>query len=118
VIKVIQNKHETQGKTYDLVGPDTYSNAELLELCMQTTYRTNRFVSDHYKLNQWAQEAIISPELVLTKDETIMMEEMNAIHDPLSRNLTIHDIGVSPDQLQKYSTEYLRHFRPAKFINQ
>ena len=101
---------ETEGRIYELGGPQVYSFRRLMEMTLAETRRRPRLVS----LPWWLatlQATILErlPKPPLTRDQVELLKKDNLVG---GESLGLKDLGVTPTALEVILPSYLARFRP------
>lgn len=104
-------KHsETQGKIYELGGPQIYSFKELFELILKTIQRKRLLLPIPYfvaKIIGFFCEFFPAP--ILTRDQVKMLENDIIAN---KEHLTCENLGISPRSIESILPQYLSHYKP------
>jgi NADH dehydrogenase len=94
----------SQGKTYELGGPRSYTYRELIELVLVQT-RKRRLLQPvpFFVWNFLAAIASVLPAPPLTRDQVTLMKSDNVAAE---NALTLKDLGVSATALEKILPKY------------
>ena len=108
----ILKRPETQGRVYELGGPQVYSFRALLELMMNETGRHRRFFNMSWKfakMHAAMHEMLPLPRPLLTRDQVELLRSDNVIHDPQTKKL--RDLGITPTAVEMILPTYMDRFR-------
>jgi len=99
----------TEGKTYELGGPNVYSFKELLVLILKETRRTRSMMSVPW----WAariQGTILGmfPKPLLTRDQVVLLQADNVVSADAN---TLADLGIEPTPVEIVLPTYLDKYR-------
>jgi NADH dehydrogenase len=100
----------TQGKTYELGGPNTYSFKVLMQFLLGQIGRRRLLVPVPFPLAM-IQGAVLGilPKPLLTMDQVRSLKTDNVV-SPVA--LTLADLGIVPDSIEAITPSYLWRFRP------
>ena len=99
----------TQGKTYELGGPKTYSFKALMELMLATIGRRRLLVPVPFGIAE-IQGAVLQllPVPPLTRDQVALLKRDNVVAEGA---LTLADLGIEPTTLEVILPAYMERFR-------
>ena len=103
------NDETTQGKTYELGGPEVLSFKQILELVLKETHRKRLLVPLPFGIAKM-KGAILGmlPKPLLTLDQVRMLESDNVVAEGA---LTLRDLGIAPTAAEAIIPSYLWRFR-------
>lgn len=97
-------KPKSQGKTYELGGPRSYTYRELIELVLaQARKRRSLLPVPFFVWDFLAAIASVLPDPPLTHDQVTLMKRDNVVSE---NALTLKDLGVSATALEKILPKY------------
>ena len=100
---------KTNGKTYELGGPQIYSFCELMELILQHTCRWRPLIPIPFGIAS-AMGFFMGflPKPILTLDQVRQLAIDNVVNDA---SLTLGDLGISPRAAEVILPEMLEFYR-------
>jgi NADH dehydrogenase len=102
-------KAETNGKTYELGGPQIYSFCELMELILRHTRRWRPLIPIPFGIASAMGFFMgILPKPILTLDQVRQLAIDNVVNDA---SLTFGDLGISPRAAEVILPEMLEFYR-------
>jgi NADH dehydrogenase len=111
IVRILQSS-ETQGRVYELGGPQIYTFRALLELMMKETGRHRRFFNMSWsfaKAHAGMHEMLPLPRPLITRDQVDLLRTDNVIRDERSKKL--RDLGITPTAVEMILPTYLARFR-------
>lgn len=101
---------DTQGKVYELGGPQVWTFREILAFILKNTRRDRRLVDIPMGLARF-QASVMQhlPGKPLTPDQLLMLEQDNIV-SPGAAGLT--DLGITPTPVELVVPTYLSRFQP------
>ena len=108
-------RSDTQGRTYELGGPGTYTMREIMKLVITYTGRRRALVPVPFPI-AWLKAGVLEllPNPPLTRDQLEMLKSDN-VADPDLPGLA--DLGVEPTACEVVLPTYLDRFRPGGRYN-
>ncbi|HPI62765.1 MAG TPA: complex I NDUFA9 subunit family protein [Alphaproteobacteria bacterium] len=104
----------TQGKTYELGGPNIYEFHQLLRYVLQVTHRQRwllRIPSMLAKIVAWPAEFLPNPPL--TRDQVRLLKYDNVVQ---AQALSFKDLGMQPAALELVAPEYLQLYMSQRYL--
>ncbi len=104
------NAPATDGRTYELGGPRTYSFKDLMALMLAEIHRRRLLIPLPFALAS-LQALILEllPVPPLTRDQVALLKRDNVVG---AGALTLRDLGIAPTALEPILPTYLDRFRP------
>lgn len=105
----LPNNEKSQGKIYELGGPDIETFKELLERLSETTGRKRALISIPMPIAK-VQAAFMSlaPKPILTMDQVVSLKTDNIVQEGA---LTLQDLGVEATAMETILPTYLACYR-------
>jgi NADH dehydrogenase len=108
IMKVLENP-TTQGKTYELGGPQVYSFKEIMELVLAETRRKRFLVPVPWGVAEFQGKILGKlPKPPLTLDQVELLKRDNVVAPGAA---TLQDLGISPTAAEVIIPTYLDRFR-------
>lgn len=99
----------TQGQTFELGGPETYSFRDLMVLILTETRRKRRLVSVPWGIAKIQGTFLgMMPKPLLTRDQVVLLQADNVVGDKAK---TLADLGIEPTPLETVLPTYLDKYR-------
>ncbi|MCW9032582.1 MAG: complex I NDUFA9 subunit family protein [Rhodospirillales bacterium] len=111
-IMVAVEDHSTDGKRYELAGPEVYSFKQLMEMLLENTGRKRLLAPIPFgiaKFGAWFIEKFPNP--LLTRDQLTQLQS-DHIMDPNAEGLA--QLGIEPTPAEIILPTYLQRFRPQR----
>lgn len=111
LMNIVYRHEEFQGKTFQLAGPAEYSYKEVVEFVADVTFNKPPMVDVPLPLANFTGrlfEQTINP--FLTPDMIAQMQE-DVVEVPNSGMLTMRDLDIVPQSMDKVAFDYLHRFR-------
>jgi uncharacterized protein YbjT (DUF2867 family) len=108
IMKVLENP-ATQGKTYELGGPQVYSFKEIMELVLAETRRKSFLVPVPWGVAEFQGKILGKlPKPPLTLDQVELLKRDNVVAPGAA---TLQDLGINPTAVEVIIPTYLDRFR-------
>jgi len=103
----------TNGKTFELGGPNTYSFKELMQIVLSETRRKRILAPVPWAIARLQGRILgMLPAPLLTLDQVRMLETDNVVSDEAAGdNRTIEDLGIKPKSVEAIVPGYLWMYR-------
>ncbi len=99
---------DTEGKLYELGGPEIYTFRQLMELMLKTIDRKAALLPLPFGLASFQAKFLeLAPGKPLTRDQVELLKRDNVVSQGA---LTLSDLGVTPTALELVLPTYLRRF--------
>ena len=106
---------ETEGRTYELGGPEVWTFRELTEFVLSVTRRKRLLVPVPFALARvmaWPMQFV--PGAPLTPDQVDMLKKDNVISPrAVEEGRTLQGLGITPDGIEAVAPDYLTRYSPA-----
>ena len=116
VAKAISNildSASSQGKVYELGGPEVLSLKQLLQFIIKTTKRTRLLVPMPWFMAKLTGRVLgLLPNPMLTYDHVIMMQSDNVVSDEAKKaHCTLQDLGINGETVAAQVPAYLYRYK-------
>ena len=106
----ILSRPETQGKTYELGGPEVYTFKELMTKTLAYCHRKRLILSLPYVVGSIMGKIMaIVPNPPLTADQVNLLKKDNIVSENM---LTCRDLFIQPQSIEAIVPPYLARFKP------
>ena len=108
ITRCLQDR-DTDGKTFELGGPSTYSFRELLELMLEEIDRRRLLLPLSFDLASLIASFLERlPVPPMTRDQVRMLRTDNVVHEDA---LSLHHLGIAPTALETILPTYMDCYR-------